>query len=40
VGALPQPVRYAACAVADGAIWLFGGEAAGLSRQVLVIGYS
>ncbi|GAA3649824.1 hypothetical protein GCM10022237_06940 [Nocardioides ginsengisoli] len=35
VGRLAQPVRYAACAVVDGAIWLFGGEVDGAMRTAI-----
>ena len=35
IGALPVPVRYAASVVSDRAVWVFGGERAGLEQRVV-----
>ena len=35
IGTLPVPVRYAASTVADGSIWLFGGETDNVERKAI-----
>ena len=35
IGVLPVPVRYPASTVADGAIWLFGGESAHVTKSAI-----
>jgi len=35
IGHLPVPVRYAASAVADGSVWLFGGEVGGVMQTAV-----